>query len=562
MATLTNTKIKDTYVGLLKTTDNQAIDASGVTLVEDGAGNASALSVGRSGNGVTVTGTITGNLSGNVTGNLTGTVLTAAQTNITSVGTLSSLAVSGDLTVDSTTLKVDSALNRVGINTAIASATIHVNSATTDSVALFESSDSTAKIHLKDDSTSNIYSVGIGAVGNDLTFYAAAGGNERMRIDSSGNVGIGTSSPAEKLSIENGYITIKDNAYDEYFLSKTRSDGSQLVGFQSHSLGAISIHANGGEKMRIDRDGNVGIGTSSPDAVLEVDGSSYDDGILITTPLSGSIYNAKLEFRRDLTSGGAKIQTERNPSGGVGLSFNYTANNTAEVAGTYSEAMRIDSSGRVGIGTSSPTELIHAYNASGNAFAKVQSLTGGTAGLKLQAAAGESIIYAGAGGLRALTFHPAGSEVVRINSNGLSFNGDTAAANALDDYEEGTWTPAITFGGSAVGVTYAFSGGRYTKIGRQVTVNGLLQLSNKGTSTGNVSILGLPFTIATGSDNYSAVSLRLDGVSFANAFMGLGIVNTTSIYIEEITEAGILSRLTHAEFTNASSIAFSLTYFV
>jgi hypothetical protein len=70
MATLTNTKIKDTYDGLLKTTDNQAIDASGVTLIEDGLGNASALSVGRSGNGVTITGTTTSTaFAGNLTGN-------------------------------------------------------------------------------------------------------------------------------------------------------------------------------------------------------------------------------------------------------------------------------------------------------------------------------------------------------------------------------------------------------------------------------------------------------------------------------------------------------------
>jgi hypothetical protein len=91
MATLTNTKIKDTYDGLLKTTNAEAIGASGVTLIEDGLGNASALSVGRSGNGVTIT------------GSLNATLATAAQTNITSVGTLSSLAVSGNLTVDTNT---------------------------------------------------------------------------------------------------------------------------------------------------------------------------------------------------------------------------------------------------------------------------------------------------------------------------------------------------------------------------------------------------------------------------------------------------------------------------
>ena len=129
MATLTNTKIKDTYDGLLKTTNAEAIGASGVTLIEDGLGNASALSVGRSGNGVTIT------------GSLNATLATAAQTNITSVGTLSSLAVSGNLTVDTNTLFVDAANNSVGIGTSSPSTTIHVNSGATNEVATFESTD-------------------------------------------------------------------------------------------------------------------------------------------------------------------------------------------------------------------------------------------------------------------------------------------------------------------------------------------------------------------------------------------------------------------------------------
>ena len=56
-----------------------------------------------------VTGDLTGNVTGNVTGNLTGTVQTASQLlNITSVGTLSSLTISGDLTVDGTTTTINS----------------------------------------------------------------------------------------------------------------------------------------------------------------------------------------------------------------------------------------------------------------------------------------------------------------------------------------------------------------------------------------------------------------------------------------------------------------------
>jgi len=110
--------------------------------------------------------------------------------------------------------------------------------------------------------------------------------------------------------------------------------------------------------LHVDSTNNrVGVGTILPSDVLHVSGGSSTDGILIQNPLSGSFYNAKLEFTRDNTSGGAKIQSERNSAGGVGLSFNYTSSNANEVSGTYSEAMRIDSSGNVGInGTPSASD--------------------------------------------------------------------------------------------------------------------------------------------------------------------------------------------------------------
>jgi hypothetical protein len=77
-----------------------------------------------------VTGNLTGDVTGDVTGDLTGSVLTAAQTNITSVGTLGSLTVSGDVTVDTNTLKVDSTNNRIGVLNATPDVTLDIGSAT------------------------------------------------------------------------------------------------------------------------------------------------------------------------------------------------------------------------------------------------------------------------------------------------------------------------------------------------------------------------------------------------------------------------------------------------
>ena len=70
-----------------------------------------------------------------------------------------------------------------------------------------------------------------------------------------------------------------------------------------------------------------------------------------------------------------------------------------------------------------------------------------------------------------------------------------ASTADLSDYAEGTWTPAITFGGNAVGVTYGVNtAGRYTRIGRLCIATFLLHVSNKGSSVGAAVLTGLPFT--------------------------------------------------------------------
>jgi hypothetical protein len=154
------------------------------------------------------------------------------------------------------------------------------------------------------------------------------------------------------------------------------------------------------------------------------------------------------------------------------------------------------------------------------------------------------------------------SEIARFTPNGLTFNGDTAAANALDDYEEGQWTMGMSFGGGTTGITYATNTGTYTKIGRKVTVNGIISLSSKGSSTGDARITGLPFTIASGAVNYASASFRLNNVTFLNQFQGYGEVGATTIVVEEITSLGATTPLGNADFANNSDVIISMTYFV
>jgi hypothetical protein len=208
------------------------------------------------------------------------------------------------------------------------------------------------------------------------------------------------------------------------------------------------------------------------------------------------------------------------------------------------ERMRITSAGAVQIkGASTTTGHQAAIENTETLFTLYGSIFGGTG--------------------KGIAFWPTGAaEGMRLTTNGLTFNGDTAAANALDDYEEGTWTMGVAFGGASVGVTTSANTGTYTKIGRQVTVNGYIELTSKGSSTGNARITGLPFSIPNLTQNYATAGLYLGQTTFTNQFMGYGVVNTTTIQLDEVTILGAITPLENGDFANNSVIMVNFTYFV
>jgi len=93
---------------------------------------------------------------------------------------------------------------------------------------------------------------------------------------------------------------------------------------------------------------------------------------------------------------------------------------------------------------------------------------------------------------------------VRLAGAGITFNGDTAAANELDDYEEGTWTPGLQGSSTAGTSTTGTIKGKYTKIGNYVTANFYIDWT-AFSGTGDLRITGLPFTVSN-DQNAGAVS--------------------------------------------------------
>ena len=114
-----------------------------------------------------------------------------------------------------------------------------------------------------------------------------------------------------------------------------------------------------------------------------------------------------------------------------------------------------------------------------------------------------------------------------------------AGANTLDDYEEGTWTPAIAFfTQSPTAPTQNIQAGYYTKVGRSVTLTCFVSLSAKNSGSGNMRITGLPFT-ALSSTNARFVS-SINWLNSTTSYVQLqGKISDsgTTISIEGITAA-------------------------
>lgn len=100
---------------------------------------------------------------------------------------------------------------------------------------------------------------------------------------------------------------------------------------------------------------------------------------------------------------------------------------------------------------------------------------------------------------------------------------------ALTSYTEGTFTPAVTFGGGSTGLTYTTRVGSYIKIGKLVNIIITIQINSNGTSTGDVQITGLPFATANVANQFASInSAYWQGMSsIVSPIMAVPNVNST-----------------------------------
>ena len=327
------------------------------------------------------------------------------------------------------------------------------------------------------------------------------------------------------------------------------------------------------------------LGTPASGTVTNLTGTAsinINGTVGATTPASGAF--TTLTTSSTITASGSVTGTRFIPSGSTVPTNGLYLPSANTIGWATNSTVRgvIDSSGNWGIGTSSPGEKLHIF---GNAVDTAAKITKNGTDSALVGV--DSEVYVGAGG--ALAFRTggytsaydkakldaSGNFLVGVSSattnggkietsNGITFPATQSAcsnANTLDDYEEGTWTATVTFGGANVGMTYATRTAHYVKVGSTCFFQLYLRLSAKGSSTGLAVVGGLPFT-SDGSSAYSAVAVSIydpiAGTAIASTTATVGSSSTNiSLYS---TTGGTLLYLTQGSFTDDTAVVVSGHY--
>ena len=390
--------------------------------------------------------------------------------------------------------------------------------------------------------------------GADLNIQFPVG--QKLSINDNGATNVAYFGKTEHRLLINGSIALTVNSggtsLNSALVGTTANFSGALSGTSATFSGFLGVNGSPGTSFPLEAyiNSSTAYTTSSRGNVMRVYNSNTGANIFSGIEFGGA---------GTANDGLAGINGVVTGNGSAALTF-YTRDSN-----TFSEKMRIASSGAATFRSSAIDVATFRSDfgqmgislANGaNAFGNIGS------GANQTSTAGPNDVGIGTAGLNNSIVFATGSgyiERLRINSSGLKFQN---GASYLSYYEEGTWTIGISFGGGTTGITYGATTGTYTRIGRQVTVNGYLNMSNKGSSTGVAKITGLPFTLPNNNPNYAAASLYITGVSFANQFVSIAVPNTSTLDVYQISSLGVASLLTNTNFGNSVDLVISLTYFV
>ena len=298
-------------------------------------------------------------------------------------------------------------------------------------------------------------------------------------------------------------------------------------GGSGSNINAHFTNYSGTDHTVILHDGSIGVGTQSPIGTLDV----YDGSFVLSKPNSSGNERNWRFLNNNVAAGNLGLQVS-----------------TAAGGSTFSNVIEIISNGRVGIGDTNPQSKLAVSDGGSTAdpviMAHVANSNGGFLGFGLYSTINS-----------AYTFKVSNNGRVTAKE-GIIFGTDTAAANVLDDYEEGTWTPEFDDAYyTSPGTTYNSRAGSYIKIGRMVLAR--FHVNFAGCSNSNAGPFisaGLPFT----PDTSNISSRGLQGtVSFSGIDAPTSTINVNFGYHRldnNIYYLGINSPRDNTSDGNASAI--------
>lgn len=301
-------------------------------------------------------------------------------------------------------------------------------------------------------------------------------------------------------------------------------DGKAVTINESSADLDFRVESNGNANMLFVDAGNdkVGIGTSSPTQALSIGGAASGTVALqVTNSTAGTAFNDGMQMFINDSAGG----------------LNMRENYPLQLYVNGSERMRVASDGKVGINTTAPNlQTSINFDTSAVAGLGLHDTNSGNLGGMLQFYSGS-----GQGTLRAniMNANNAGVHMAVGTGGSVVFTQNSyVEANALDDYEEGTFTPVFQQGLTSAG--YSTQTGTYIKIGRQVICSIQLRANSGTENSSHIYVGGLPFTITNDVDHSFGAFWTYNGgfwTSSANTSF-LGLRNTTNLAFYKQVDGG------------------------
>jgi hypothetical protein len=379
------------------------------------------------------------------------------------------------------------------------------------------------------------------------------------------------------------------------------NSGNTNTGIFFPAADTIAFAEGGVEVMRIDSAGNVGIGVTpsawrSTQPTIQVGTASFGAYNNILANFAQNMYADSSNVERYITSTWATQYYQY-----LGAHAWRTAPiGTAGNAITFTQAMTLDASGNLGIGTASPAVRLEPSSTTAAVYTRNSWIASNTDNGEVERGGFEistrnisgstrtfgvygyttDLSTTFRGGLTFKTVNGTVSESMRITplgevlvgttsavsgganlqvSDGITFPATAVAsanANTLDDYEEGSFTPVLagtTLAGTGV---YTTQTGTYTKIGRLVYAKIALTWTAH-TGTGNMNITGLPFTPASGGIGRSAGSMAISNITYGGTHLFAEIGDSSTNVVPTQTTTGATSSRIPMDVTGTIIISIS-----